>query len=519
MQRAESCLAHSALAWWGMGGFGNLGPSASVRWDVRLLRGAIPVIITGLLVAACGSAGSETGVRPAAAPYPGSEARVGASGTDCSSVRIDPLAGAPSGLGFTAADGAAPVWSGRTGAVVATSATEGFSVQGRCVLAFSVSDGHRLWAWTDRGHPVVAGAIANGPVVVAATGNDVGTAPAAVFPVVNHLVGLSAATGRELWSRALPADGQSIPAVSAGSDVIVSLADGTVWGLNSRTGSTIWSDPPPASCHLAAPTPPIVGAAVVAGGGTPTVEYMCISPDGQPSRNDGMVAAINPANGAIAWRWQPGGLSLEYQSTVASSHGVVTVISSGKSGFNVANSQWDLGPTGYQSYEVIGIDQTRGRPLWTLSGVAADAGVYSGAGQLCVTSQFGMSCRDPRTGTRIWQWRPPVVPTDGPMPAMGNAVATASGLLYLIEPTPSAGRIDTGSTTQRSAPGTFRLAALNMADGKITLSIPLPAYYGGPDGVVVSPRSPPGVDAVTGSIALITPQNHETSITEAFKIK
>jgi outer membrane protein assembly factor BamB len=134
------------------------------------------------------------------------------------------------------------VWSGRTGPVVATSGESAFSLEGACVVAFKVSDGHELWSWRDQRHPYLAGVVASQDVVVVASGTTVGTAPAAVFPVVNHLFGLDAATGRQLWSRTIRNHGQSVPAVFASSHLVLSLASGTVLGLDPATGSTVWSD-------------------------------------------------------------------------------------------------------------------------------------------------------------------------------------------------------------------------------------------------------------------------------------
>ncbi len=204
------------------------------------------IVAAGLLTAACSPA----------APPPDLARRPAPPATPCSSDAIDPAAGASAHFCLTAAGGLAPLWSGHTGWIAATSGPMGFSVEGRCVLAFTVSDGHQIWRWSDPRHPVVGGAIAAGAVVVVAAGNTGGTPPAAVFGVTDDLVGLDAATGRELWSRPLPNDGQSIPDVFAGPDIVVSLADGAILGIHPATGSTVWSDRAPASCQTStAPRP------------------------------------------------------------------------------------------------------------------------------------------------------------------------------------------------------------------------------------------------------------------------
>ncbi len=249
------------------------------------------------------------------------------------------------------------------------------------------------------------------------------------------------------------------------------------------------------------------------GGATAVVEYLCAThvPGG------GMVAGLNPANGARKWIWRPGGLALQDQSTVASSDGVIAVVGSGASDARIPAAHGDLGPSGYRTDEVIGLHRTDGRRLWRLRGIPSDGAVYAGPAQLCVVSRFGVSCRAARTGHPIWQWRPAVVPARGPVPATGGAAAAAGGLLYLVAPTAAAGQINTESTTQRSAPGTFRLVAMSMARGTVAVAVPLPAYHGGPNGVVVSPMSPPGVEGASHGIVLVTPQFHETGIVEALR--
>lgn len=435
----------------------------------------------------------------------------------CSSAQVTPQPGAPSSLGLTAAKGSAPLWSARTGPVMTVSGSEGLSVKGECLLAFATSDGHELWRWSDSGHPFIGGAVATDTTVVVATGASVGTAPAAVFPVTTHLSGLDASNGHELWSRTLPEDGQSIPAVFAGSTLVVSLADGTVLGIQPTTGSTVWSDKPPASCHLGTISAPGVNAAVVLGGTTATVEYLCATATSVSDPHDGMAVGLDPANGATEWTFRPGGWVPNYQATIASSDGTIALFGSGTSGIKGPSFRWDLGPKAYNSYEVIGVDEAAGRPLWKMTGVPVDTAVYSGSNQLCVGSQFGVSCRAARTGTQIFEWQPPVVPTQGANGGMGPAAVALADVLYLVAPTQAASQINPELTTQRSAPGTFRLLAIDMANGNLGLSIPLPAYYGGSNGVVVSVMTPPRVQAAGPGIVLVSPQSHETDVTEAFK--
>jgi hypothetical protein len=250
-------------------------------------------------------------------------------------------------------------------------------------------------------------------------------------------------------------------------------------------------------------------ATIITAQASPTIGYQCAKAN--------EVIAVIPATGPPGWTWQaPSGWSVQAQSPAAAVSGVTAFLVSGLGTAAPRRATWTLGPNGYETEQVVGIDESTGRPVWELDGVPTSAGVYGGAGELCVVSPFGVECLNARTGTQTWQWRP--VATPGQAAANpSNGVVTAGGRLYLIAPTPAAGRINSQSVTQRST-GAFDLRVMDLATGRVVVTMPLPSYYGGTGGVVVSLDSPPGVAAVTGSEVLITPQTSETDVLEAFDI-
>ncbi len=62
--------------------------------------------------------------------------------------------------------------------------------------------------------------------------------------------------------------------------------------------------------------------------------------------------------------------------------------------------------------------------------------------------------------------------------------------------TAAAKSIPTESTAYRVPAGAFQPQVIDMASGQVLGAAPLPAFYGGGEGVVVSPDGPPGVLAL-----------------------
>ena len=134
------------------------------------------------------------------------------------------------------------------------------------VVAYDVATGAERWRW--RGGPVVGGAVATGDRVVAST-------------LAGATVGLDAATGEPVWTRASPEGTQvhAAPAL-AGADVVVADDRGTVVRLDRQSGAVRWT----AS----------VGQPVYA---APTVD----GADVLVSTTRGRVARLDAATGAAVW--------------------------------------------------------------------------------------------------------------------------------------------------------------------------------------------------------------------------
>lgn len=435
--------------------------------------------------------------------------------------------GAPSSLGLTVGDASTPVWSSQVG--VGTSfpvAAEGLLFTRAplgCLAALDPRSGAVLWSWAVPQPSWLAGVTAGATVVVAALGDSRrgggSTGGAATsYGVTDRLVAFDPSTGVERWSLKILDDGQGVPAVIAGNVVVVSQADGSTLGLDADTGRQLWQDPAPQGCPTVSGDPLNQTAVVLAGGPAVTVSYQCTQRD--------EIARLDPSTGKTRWTLAlPKGFHVELQTPVGASSGVLGLTMSfvgleppGPEALGVPMGQQPPpGPKGYEAAYFLAVATDSGTPLWQLGSITAAPGVYGGSGNLCLVSGYGADCYVARTGALSWQSTPPVRPGQDYSFDSGGAVA-ASGRLYTVVPTAAAKKIRRGSTTYRSAPGTFRLHVMDMSTGEVLNDIPLPAFYGGPNGVVVSPDSPPGVIAVSGQLVFVSPQVRETRVIEAFAL-
>jgi outer membrane protein assembly factor BamB len=466
---------------------------------IRRNRVAVILTAVALVATACAQVSPSPSV-PGASPA----SRVNTV-SRCPLAPVIPRKGAPAPLGLNAHGIAPPRWSAVIGAVGAVDGQTAFTNNG-CVLAVNIATGRPLWSWLAPGHPGVMAVTENQGIVLVATGHYQGTAPAAVFRLIDHITALDATTGQQLWTLALTGhgDGQWMPAAIASGVAIVTEADGTVEGLDARTGTLRWADPIPSTCHPTGQDP--VASIFTA---EPIVGYQCAT--------GAVLTALTPATGAARWTWQaPSGWSFDLPPEAASTGGVTALVADGPGHTAVPRqSTWTLGPQGYDPVQVVAIDDTTGHPVWELDGVDAAAGVYASDGQICAASWYGAQCLAARTGAESWQWRPVLTPDDEPGGGV-NAAAAAGGRLYDIAPTSAAARISSQSTTQRSAPGTFILQARDITTGRLISTRLLPSYYAGDSGVVVSVDTPPVVAATGGPMVLVAPEYGESDVVEAF---
>lgn len=395
-----------------------------------------------------------------------------------------------------AGGGEPPAWSATAGVVDVVDGRDLVSVlNGACVVAQDAATGREIWSWAGGNGPSSPlGLAASGGTVVVAMAASRGTAPAMVYSVMAGLVGLDAATGHERWSRTLADDGQATAAKVVGDDVVVTEDDGTVLAVNADSGATLWTDRPPAGCSGGNSYVPGLSpaAAFLPGGRSATVVYQCKSGPSQ-------IADISPASGAVDWSWTaPSGWSVDTRAPAGFSSGVVAVIVSERAP-----------ATDSATANVVAVDESTGRILWQANETPSSAGIYAGAGQICVAATFGVQCQNARTGALSWTWHPVATPGQGGPGEYFGGVVADSGRLYLVAPAQT-------SISPSPAGAAFDLMVLDMATGKVIDDRPLPAYNGGPEVISVSVDSPPGVLAVAPGEVFVSPQFRETPVVEAF---
>ena len=222
-----------------------------------------------------------------------------------------------------------------------------------------------------------------------------------------RVAALSLATGRQLWS--VPAAGvepgfpPQLPTyfvVYTAGVVCVLAADGSVAGLDPRTGRRIWRQPPPASASFAA------GAAGAGG-----VLYVA------ETKGKGGVTALDARTGRPRWATPT--------PSVAST---LLVLDSVIAGTPTASPSYDAGQL------TFALDKATGRPLWranfdtaTYSSIAGEGGrVYvhvdllvSGGG----TAGTAIHALAARSGATLWQ-------DTFPSQSTGGTIVAAGGLLY-----------------------------------------------------------------------------------------
>ena len=418
------------------------------------------------------------------------------------------------------------MWSSDIGDVEAVSGSEVLSVLAPCVVAVSAATGAVTWMASDPGHPYVAGLAAATDTVVVATGNEWGTAPAMVYPVVDGLVALNLSNGKPRWDLSLADDGQALPAVIDGPVVVVAETDGTVEGVGTLDGRLRWSHLVPADCIPAnegnASLNP--GAAILTGGPEVVVAYPCTQ--------GSVVVALAPGTGSVFWTWKaPAGWEVDTQAPTSPDDGVIGVVLSPGPSASVpapapeaaqSRAEWVLGPSQTDAMVAIGLDT--GLPLWELDGVPIRPAVFGGADRLCVATVSGVECRDTLSGAAAWQWQPVAEPPPEMasllfMPGPSPGVVVSGDRLYWAAPTSAApASANPISVTPTPQPDLFDLRVTDLATGALIFSSTLPGYNEGPDGVGVSLSSPPGVLVVVTGTAFVSPELHEAGAVEALRV-
>ncbi|GAB3613397.1 hypothetical protein GCM10027415_17370 [Humibacter ginsengisoli] len=380
---------------------------------------------------------------------------------------------------------------------------------GGCLYELSAATGAPGWSWSTPGPSSVMGAVASKDIVIVATGTNHGHAPAAVYPVTDRITGLDPKSGHQRWSLGLGEDGQGVPAAIYGRLAVVAKANGSVVGIDTSHGTRRWAAPMVAGCQNNRGLSGVSATVnLLRGPPVPMVAYQCA-----PAQR---IVQLSAATGAASWSWTlPPGRTVDAQTTAGSDSGLLGVLVSG-SGVPIATQRPPAGQgqDGYNTDSLLAVSDVTGEPQWEVDGISSTAGVYAGQGRLCTVSAFASTCFESATGTQSWN-RAALVPPSHGGSDMFSAMAD-DRVLHIVEPTVAAGTIPGESTIYRSQPGTFALVGFDIATGRLLNATRLPAFYGGPNQVVVSVDSPPGVVAVTGTHTIVSPQFRETATVEAF---
>jgi outer membrane protein assembly factor BamB len=227
-------------------------------------------------------------------------------------------------------------------------------------------------------------------------GNGSSYSGPAVTPVINKLVGLDSSTGNQMWTLAVPDEGQEVPAVVVGSTVVVSDSSGDLEGVAARTGTRQWSEPLPPGCRPAPVGAGSTASEILAGGPITAVNYNCVGYD--------EVAGVVAATGRRLWVWSAGGgYSVDWQTADSSGNGVIG-IADGNAPPAIRRVAWQLaanqgGIDGQDAHEdVVVLNLATGQPLWAMSDVPAQLSVGVDHGDVCVITPEGVECRDANNG-------------------------------------------------------------------------------------------------------------------------
>jgi len=430
----------------------------------------------------------------------------------CAGPAVSSQPGAPASLGLTRGDATMPVWSAgpdvavlAAGDGLALAQAFGSSSAGSCLIGLSPDTGATLWSWPS-GHPrLVMNAELSTRLALVATGDFHDNGNAMSYAATNRLTGLDPQTGAQLWTLSLADDGQGVPAGVDGTVVVVAEQDGTVVGLDAHTGHLLWMQRRPVDCAVTG-TSDLTPAAVLLSATPPTVLYPCTAQQ--------QVARLDPTTGRSVWTSRlPAGWTLDGTSAAVAT-GVIAVVGSGPGETTARHRNASGAPPGYETVALLGLQVDTGRVTWQVDGLTQGSAVTTAGNLLAVVDSFAVTALRPADAAQVWRWQPVVPATPDSNTAMRVAISGAQ--LYAIDDTAAASAIPRESTTYRSAPGTFQLDTLDVTSGRVLSTRPLPAYYGGDQGVVVSPSAPPSVAGVSGTDVFVNPGGGADGVVETF---
>jgi len=521
---------------------------------MRRFAAAIVVAVTSLAWAPAGSpvlaagqanAASSRSSVPLVPPAPLAQ-------VNCPKAGAPAEPGAAGNLGLSSFGSTAPVWSSDFGLPGASAGGLAFTSDNGCVVATDLMTGKVRWVW--KSSQVYFSFLEAGTSTVlvslmAALGGPAGG------DTTEGIEALSSTTGAPRWSLHFPSDGQGLPGALVDGMVVISRPYGSVEAVAQADGAPIWTDPAPRNCRgkpsFLSPMAAVIGASEPQRPGRSSTVLVAYNCPRNAWSNVASIVGLDVVTGARLWSWEvPAGWGVRWRAPV--------LIDAGGTGpgrdvavVMLLPDRWVslpavLGPTGaaapsttaledtnqYQEEDLVVLDATDGRPVWELDNLVGNVIALGGGGSVCAFTEVGIDCRAAGDGARRWsRYWPAMRGEFSAVDFLGldvyNAVpleqdyglATSGATFYLVMPTPAAPVNPQPARGGIPAlPVRFALKEFALATGRVVTDLPPPAFNQGPEGVGASWSSPPGVVLVSGGIALVSPELHETSVLEAIKV-
>jgi outer membrane protein assembly factor BamB len=299
--------------------------------------------------------------------------------------------------------------------------------------AVSAATGKALWTYAlPPTEPQTVRVLAAQGVVVAEVGREINSGESS-GPVIRQLVAIDAHSGAHLWSEHVGGRTQHPPVAIASGVVVLGDPVGTLVARNVRSGKHLWQRSRPATCPRAGPAQ--YDEALAADGPVLAVSYQCSF----RSTSRSLVERLDLSSGTPMWNWAtptlPGPFG-GWLNVVGVSSSSATVFASG--GFPPKASlvgvlgrsrtwPWNLGQPGHGT--LVALDDATGTPRWNEFGSEDGSFVQITLvnGAVCESIVQGFQCRDDRTGAPT---RPVFTSGFGPdafPPYSGDGYAGISG--------------------------------------------------------------------------------------------
>jgi outer membrane protein assembly factor BamB len=275
--------------------------------------------------------------------------------------------------------------------------------------AVSAATGKTLWTYAlPVTEPQTLAVLGAQGVVIAEVGHTVGSGGGPESPIVTQLVVVDARTGVHLWSEHVGGRTQNPPVAIASGVVVLGDPVGTLIGRNVRSGVHLWQRSRPATCPRAGPVQ--YDEALAADGPVLSVSYQCSF----PATSRSLVERLAPSSGTPMWDWATptlpgpfGGWLSVAEATSAGGAVFATGAFPPKAPSVVGtlgrSTTWpsNLARTGQGT--LVALDAATGRPRWNEFGNEGYSFVQFTPvdGALCESMAEGFQCRDDSTGEPI----------------------------------------------------------------------------------------------------------------------